>query len=130
MTTDPFRLPEPGDVPHVVSPGVSAEEIGVSDNLVIKRAFEKARAEVRDEEINVYLAMVDRCDQLVVEVQRLRIVCENFAFTAERAIAAHYAPKTGMQVPFHGDFCNVMPSTITNLEWWAKRFREALAGKP
>ncbi len=64
---------------------------------------------------------------MLEEQQRLRAVCESFADVAERAVAAHRAPRTGMQVPYHDDFANVAPSVVARLEWWAKRFREAVS---
>lgn len=56
----------------------------------------------------------------------LRELSEFFVETAEAAIANHRRPKGGQQVQYHGDFSSIPPSTVQTLEWWAKRFREAL----
>ena len=64
---------------------------------------------------------------LLARLEKLRVVCESFASTAEAAVAHHRAPKGGQQVPFHGDFANVMPSVVARLEWWARAFRAVLA---
>lgn len=78
----------------------------------------------------------DYVDDLKTELEttlednrRLRFALEAFASTAEEAVAAHCAPKTGMQVPFHGDFACTTPSTIGRLRWWARQFRHVLSGK-
>jgi BMFP domain-containing protein YqiC len=49
---------------------------------------------------------------------------EAFAVAVDSAIAAAEAPKTGMLVPFHGDFANAAPSVRNRLRWWAREFRE------
>jgi len=53
-----------------------------------------------------------------------------FAEMAEGAVAHHRGPKTGMQVPYHGDFANLPPSGVSRLEWWGKAAREALKVAP
>ena len=70
----------------------------------------------------------ERAEALLLarSLYQLRFVAEAFADTAERAVAHHRAPKTGQQVPYHDDFANVPPSSVGRLDWWSKRFREAL----
>ena len=59
----------------------------------------------------------------------MRGVLESFIGTAEAAVRhAENRGKGGQQVPFHGDFHEIAPSTVGRLRWWAKRMAEALAG--
>ncbi len=44
----------------------------------------------------------------------------------DRALEAARRPKTGMQVPFHGDFASASPSVLGRLEWWARDLRGAM----
>ena len=39
-------------------------------------------------------------------------------------------PKTGMQVPYHGEFCSATPSVIRDLERFVHAFDEALTADP
>jgi hypothetical protein len=43
----------------------------------------------------------------------------------EAAEAYATRPQGGQQVPFHGDFASVPPSTRGQLRWWARRLKEA-----
>jgi len=45
------------------------------------------------------------------------------------AIHNHRKPKGGQQVMYHGDFANVTPSSIREMEWWAKRWDNVLNTK-
>lgn len=49
-----------------------------------------------------------------------------FCDEIDKAIAHHRNPKTGMQVPYHGNFACVTPSTLFELERWAKQLRESI----
>ena len=63
----------------------------------------------------------------VADAAALRFWLDVFAGVAERAVEEHRRPKTGQQVPFHGDFAGAPPSVIGRLEWWAREFRARLA---
>ena len=39
-------------------------------------------------------------------------------------------PKTGMQVPYHGEFASAVPSVIRDLEWFVRAFDRALTDDP
>ena len=43
-----------------------------------------------------------------------------------QAAVANRRGKGGQQVPYHGDFCSIPPSTIRDLENWVKIFKAAL----
>lgn len=53
---------------------------------------------------------------------------EAFIDTVERAAAAWVAPKTGMQVPFHGDFGphSMTPSGLNRLKWWTRALKTSV----
>lgn len=42
--------------------------------------------------------------------------------TFKAAIANHRKGKGGQQVPYHGDFASMPPSSIGQMEWWVKRW--------
>lgn len=70
--------------------------------------------------------VVGRVSVLLEKNKALVEFAESFAGTAESAVAAHEAPKTGMQVPYHGDFAGAGPSIVGQLRWWAREARNAL----
>ncbi len=72
----------------------------------------------------------ERAEASEAREKALATVVEAFARTAEAAISHAERPKRGMQVPFHGDFCNAPPSTLDRLAWWVREMRAALASKP
>jgi len=46
--------------------------------------------------------------------------------TFQAAVANHRRDKGGQQVPYHGDFSNVPPSAIQQMEWYITRWNEVL----
>lgn len=52
-----------------------------------------------------------------------------FVDVAERAVANARSDHKGMHVPYFDDFANINPSVTRNLEWWARKFREAMGGQ-
>lgn len=46
--------------------------------------------------------------------------------TFNAAVANHRRPKGGQQVQYQGDFASVPPSTVGQMEWWVRRWDEAL----
>lgn len=48
-----------------------------------------------------------------------------FVEAVDAAVAAANAPKTGMRVPFHGDFASAVPSVLSRLQWWARDLHTA-----
>ena len=72
---------------------------------------------------------VEKYEAIGKALQEATRIIQGFAETAEAAVAHHewtLGPKKGMQVPFHGDFANVVPSTVSRLRWWATEFRAVL----
>lgn len=61
---------------------------------------------------------------LVDDYRRLRALVRGFCETIDHA-EANMKPKTGMQVPYLGDFANITPSVLSSLSQWRKAFREA-----
>ena len=59
------------------------------------------------------------------EKSKLQEAVESFIEVAELAISSK-RNKGGQQVPYHGDFCSIPPSTIRDLEQWVKIFKVAL----
>ncbi len=51
---------------------------------------------------------------------------EGFIDVVTRAAAHFRRDKSGVQVPYHDDFASVTPSTLHDLEWWARTFSRAL----
>lgn len=98
--------------------------LGMVDALQARVAEMESRADERREHL---LNLQDAKRKAESERDALRAFAESFATTAEVAVAAHRAPKTGMQVPFHGDFAHVQPSVVGRLEWWARQARAAMA---
>lgn len=65
---------------------------------------------------------------LTAEVTRLREALECIAETAEAAVRHHRSKRLGgQQVPYHGPFASIPPSTIRDLVEQAKIARAALA---
>lgn len=63
------------------------------------------------------------------QVRRLADRAEAFAETVEHAERCREARGAGgQQVPYHGDFANVTPSTAGRLRWWARGIRAAQRG--
>jgi len=56
----------------------------------------------------------------------LHEVVEAFCSVVDENEAYHDWPKTGMQVPYHGDFMSAPPSVRGRLRWWAREMRRAL----
>jgi hypothetical protein len=52
---------------------------------------------------------------------------EHFRDTVERAGANFRRGKGGQSVQYHDHFANITPSTLSQLEWWAKVFADAPA---
>lgn len=63
---------------------------------------------------------------LLEELRALRTFVQGFANMAANAVEHHTGPKTGMRVPYHGDFANLAPSGVSALERWLKLARAAL----
>lgn len=90
----------------------------------------------RDSKHNAMKYAAERADGLddklrAVHQEALRIM-DGFASTAEAAVAHSEwmaGPRTGMRVPFHGDFASAyqIPSVISRLRWWAREFRASVA---
>jgi hypothetical protein len=59
-------------------------------------------------------------------MSELSDVAEALIDAIDRADANHNRPRTGMQVPFHGDFASAVPSVMRSLRWWADRMRVAI----
>lgn len=57
--------------------------------------------------------------------ERLREVATRFIEAVERAEKSKQ-PATGMQVPYHGEFCSANPAVMRDLKWFAWLFREAV----
>ena len=66
-----------------------------------------------------------RANQLERELRDLRAKVENFCEVVDLAQKHASAPKTGMQVPYHGDFAGANPSTLTSLGWWVRHFKDS-----
>ena len=64
-------------------------------------------------------AMLDR-------MRALEDFARGFAEMAETCINHHEGPKTGMRVPYHGDFANLPPSGVSALKRWWKSALDAL----
>ncbi len=60
--------------------------------------------------------------------EKLTAFLDAFASEVEAAQRHHERPTGGQQVPFHGDFANLLPSTRAKLNWWARAAREVLSG--
>jgi hypothetical protein len=61
--------------------------------------------------------------------EALRTLSERTGYLCDaidRALVAARRPKTGMQVPFHGDFASASPSVLGRLEWWARDLRSVM----
>ena len=56
----------------------------------------------------------------------LREVAEGFVATVKHAADYRGAGRDGMHAQYHGDFSSVPPSSARELEWWARRFEQAL----
>jgi len=74
----------------------------------------------KDAEAHYHDALL-RFDALAFDV-------EAFVDTVERADAHWNSDRGGQQVPFHGDFAYVPPSTQNRLRWWAARLKRARSG--
>lgn len=65
------------------------------------------------------------------ELARLRAFAASFAETAEAAVRHHETKgQGGQQVPFHGDFAHLPPSSVSVLRKLAQSAREALGTEP
>lgn len=56
--------------------------------------------------------------------------CVDHLRDATAAARRRREPKTGMQVPYHGEFASAVPSVIRDLEWFVRAFDRALAPAP
>lgn len=66
----------------------------------------------------------------VCRYEQLERVLLSVVDTFESAVRAFRARGAGgQQVSFHGDFCNVNPSTVSRMEWWSKHLRSILEDK-
>lgn len=89
----------------------------------------KSILEVEDDDVSLETAAAMARELLAIRERAaaLQSFAESFATTAEAAVAHHESKgKGGQHVPFHDDFANVPPSTVSRLRWWAARAREAL----
>ena len=66
---------------------------------------------------------------LWMRLDALSFEVDNFVDTVERADGYWNSERGGQQVPFHGDFAHVPPSTQNRLRWWAARLKGVLSGK-
>ena len=73
-------------------------------------------------------ALVARVAELEADNARMREALESIAETAEAAVRHHRSKRLGgQQVPYHGPFASIPPSTIRDLVEQAKIARAALA---
>lgn len=63
-------------------------------------------------------ALANENEKLEQEIVSIKETFEN-AISAKRS-------KGGQQVPYHGDFANIAPSTIREFEFWIKRWIKVL----
>jgi hypothetical protein len=56
--------------------------------------------------------------------------CVNHLRDVTAAARRNREPKTGMQVPYHGEFASAVPSVIRDLEWFVRAFDRALTAGP
>jgi len=56
--------------------------------------------------------------------------CVNHLRDVTAAARRNQEPKTGMQVPYHGEFASAVPSVIRDLEWFCRAFERALTPVP
>lgn len=66
-----------------------------------------------------------RANRLERELRELREKVDSFCEVVECAQKYATTPKTGMRVPFHGDFAFANPSTLSRLGWWARHFKDS-----
>ena len=66
-----------------------------------------------------------RANRLERELRDLRQKVDAFCEIVEHAQRHAMAPKTGIQVPFHGDFASANPSTLSRLSWWARHLKDS-----
>jgi ABC-type Fe3+-hydroxamate transport system substrate-binding protein len=66
----------------------------------------------------------DEAAQLRARLEKREQAIAAFAETVAAADAHWNRPTGGQQVPFHGDFGHVPPSTQNRLRWWARRLQE------
>lgn len=72
-------------------------------------------------------AMAEEISLLKKKLLLLEEAAEGFVEVSQAAINSK-RQKGGQQVPYHGDFASIPPSTIRDLEYWQKRFNLALNG--
>lgn len=59
--------------------------------------------------------------------KRLEAFARAFAEAVRESREAHESRQQGgQQVPFHGDFAHLAPSTLRELRWWEREARRAL----
>lgn len=146
MSARPYTIEERAKVAALLDEFGRAAGNGGADRalqfLVLEacRRLEATVVEVSLERASKHNAMnyaAERIDSLQARLsirtdalrEALRIM-NGFAETAEAAVANsewQAGPRTGMHVPFHGDFANAVPSVIARLRWWAREFRASIA---
>lgn len=94
------------------------------EDVVTKLGQDLARAGRQEQFV------VDYAKQRVSTEDAVRVVVEGFIGTVD-ALLRHVETRGrgGQQVPFHGDFAEAQPSTVSRLRWWKKRMEEALGRK-
>lgn len=144
MSARPYTIEERAKVAALLDEFGRAAGNGGADRalqFLVLEACKRLEATVvevtleRDSKNNAMKYAASRADGLdaklrAVHQEAVRIM-EGFASTAEAAVAHSEwmaGPRTGMQVPFHGDFASAhqIPSVISRLRWWAREFRASI----
>lgn len=73
----------------------------------------------REEDLRAQLSKMER------QRDALRFAAEGFIESVEAAGSHARRGRGGQQVPFHGDFANIQPSALGQLERFVRRFKDA-----